>query len=209
MNGGKFAAELAVSVIFEEVSLIAVNTLQDAIIAAILKANETILRESRRKPWLLGMGTIVIALLINENHAIFYHLGDSRIYHFRKGKILYRTFDHSKVFELVHWGILTEEEARVSPESNIITRALKTRPDIEITSSNVMTYKKGDRFLLCTDGIWRVLPETQLIRMASLEKPIKEVVNHLINHIDRLGTEAGGIHDNMSAVLIEMQNDSI
>jgi len=203
-NGGKIAAELAVSKIFEEVPASPKANPKEVIKEAILKANDAIFRESRNKPGLFGMGTTVTALLINENYAICFHVGDSRIYQFRKGNILFRTFDHSKVFEKVSIGILTEEEARVSPESIIITRALGTRPNVEVTVSDEITYNKGDRFLLCTDGIWGVVLETELTQMVSLEKPIEEVVKHLITYIDQLGIEEGGMHDNLTAILIEM-----
>jgi PPM family protein phosphatase len=208
-NGGRIAAELAVSEIFKHTLLIGGNSPQEAIANAITKANETIFKESRSKPWLMGMGTTVTALIVNEKHAVCYHAGDSRIYHLRHGNKLFRTFDHSQVFEFVSLGILTEEEARVSPGSNIITRALGTRPEIEITASNELTYKNGDRFLLCTDGIWGALPEIKLIQMASMEQPIEEVLNCLMTYIDRLGVENGGIHDNMTAILIEIRKDSV
>jgi serine/threonine protein phosphatase PrpC len=203
-NGGKMAAELAVSKIFEEVSASPKANPKEVIREAILKANDAIFRESRNKPGLFGMGTTVTALLINENYAICFHVGDSRIYQFRKGNILFRTFDHSKVFELVRLGKLTEEEARLSPASNIITRVLGIRPEVKISCSDELTYKKEDRFLLCTDGIWGVVPETELTQMVSLEKPIEEVVKHLTTYIDQLGIEEGGMHDNLTAILIEM-----
>jgi PPM family protein phosphatase len=209
MNGGRVAAELAVSNIFEVVLASPEDNPKEVIRKAILKANSTIFRESRIKPGLCGMGTTATVLLLNENYAICFHVGDSRIYHFREGKILFRTFDHSKVFDLVRLGILTEEEARVSPESNIITRALGTRPDVEVTVSDELSYIKGDRFLLCTDGIWGAVPETQLTEKVSLDKPIEEVVKHLTTFIDRLGMKEGGIPDNMTAIMIEMQNHSM
>jgi serine/threonine protein phosphatase PrpC len=209
MNGGRIAAELAVKVIFEQVSEPGGIVPRDVMIKAISKANETVFMEGRSTPGLWGMGTTVTALLINENHAVCFHVGDSRIYQFRDAKILYRTFDHSRVFELVSSGILTEEEARISPQSNIITRALGTHPRIEITVSDELPYKKSDRFLLCTDGIWGALPENELTQMVSVKKDVRDVTNNLITFIDRLGIEKGGMHDNMTAVLIEMQDESI
>ena len=209
MNGGRVAAEIAVSKIFEEISSSHTDNPKVLINSAILKANATIFAESRNKPSLFGMGTTAVVLTINENNAICFHIGDSRIYQFRKGKILFRTFDHSKVFEQVRLGILTEEEARVSPESNIITRALGTRLNVEITISEELSYNKGDRFFLCTDGIWGAIPETQLTEMATMDKPIEEVVKHMTAFVDQMGMEQGGMHDNMTAVIIEMQNKSM
>ena len=67
------------------------------------------------------MGTTVTALLINDEKASIAYVGDSRIYQVRKGKKKFRTFDHSMVFEMVREGVLTEEQARLSAQSNIIS----------------------------------------------------------------------------------------
>ncbi|MDP4271941.1 MAG: protein phosphatase 2C domain-containing protein, partial [Bacteroidota bacterium] len=149
------------------------------------------------------MGTTITALLISRDNAYSFHVGDSRIYHIREGKILFRTFDHSRVFEMVHLGLLTEEDARISPMSNIITKVLGTEPVVEITCSPALSYIKGDRFLLCTDGIWGALPEKELIRMVSMNKPVAEVLEKLTSYIDDLGKKGFTNYDNMTAVLIE------
>ena len=207
-NGGKYAAELAVIKILEEILSTPEGNPKEVIVSAITNANTLIFGESQQNEALRGMGTTITLLLINESYAMCFHVGDSRIYHLRKSNILYSTFDHSKVFEMVSRGILTEEEARVSSESNIINRALGIRPDVEISVSEELPYKKGDRFLICTDGIWGAVPEIQLLEMVSLKKPIKEVVLQLAQDIDQIGIDNGGTHDNLTAVLIETQNDS-
>jgi serine/threonine protein phosphatase PrpC len=208
-NGGKYAAELAVAKILEAILTDQGSNPKEVILASITNANALIFGESQQNEALRGMGTTVTVLLINESSAMCFHVGDSRIYQIRKGHIQYRTFDHSKVFEMVNRGILTEEEARVSSESNIINRALGISPDVEISVSEELPYKKEDRFLLCTDGIWGAVPETQLVEMVSLKKPIKEVVQQLAEEIDQIGIDNGGTHDNLTAALIETQNDSI
>ena len=70
------------------------------------------------------MGTTVTALLIGRSYALVAHVGDSRIYQLRKGKKVYRSFDHSMVFEMVRKKVITEEQARLSAQSNIIMKAL-------------------------------------------------------------------------------------
>lgn len=208
VNGGRIAAEMAVNKISEEIRKTRKNNPVDAIIFALAKANKAIFQESKNKRALRGMGTTVVVLLINEYYAICFHVGDSRNYQFRGNTILHRTFDHSEVFEQVSMGILTEEEARISPDSNRITRAIGIEPELEISFSEKLSYKKGDRFLLCTDGIWGAVPEIQLTLMISQPQPIEVVVNHLGDTIDQVGIENGNRHDNLTAVLIEMQNDS-
>ena len=208
-NGGRYAAETAANKILEEILASQGSDPKDVIKTAISNANTLISDERLKNQDLRGMGTTVAVLLINENHAMCFHVGDSRIYQLRKNDILHRTYDHSKVFDMVRMGILTEEEARVSAESNVINRALGIRPDVEIEVSDELSYRKGDRFLICTDGIWGVVPETQLIEMVSIKKPIEEVVLHLTEYIDQIGINNGGRHDNFTIVLIEVQNDSI
>ncbi len=209
MNGGRIAAELAVKVIIDQLLSGSQTGQREALTSAISQANATIFHEGRSTPGLKGMGTTITALLIDSNHAIACHVGDSRIYHLRDGNKLFRTFDHSLVFELMSLGILTEEEARTSPQSNVITRALGTHPNIEITISDEMLYKKSDRFLLCTDGIWGALPEPELLRMAASHQPVNEALKELVTFVDSLGAEKGGMHDNMTGILIEVLTDSL
>jgi serine/threonine protein phosphatase PrpC len=120
-----------------------------ALHGAILNANEAIWQESSTNASFKGMGSTVAALLITPERAIFYHVGDSRIYQLRKGKILHRTSDHSLVFDLVRQGKMTEEQARLSDKSNIITRSLGIRATVDIETTDNFSYKTGDRFLLC------------------------------------------------------------
>lgn len=203
-KGGKEAAELAVNKIFKEIPHHSVENPVDLINNAIAKANHSIYRESIKNPWLSGMGTTLTALLINNENAFSFHVGDSRIYQIREGKILFRTFDHSRVFEMVHLGLISEEEARTSPMSNIITKVIGTEPTVEVTCSAALTYDRGDRFLLCTDGTWGALPEKELVKLVSEEKTVTEVLDKLTLSIETLGKKAGGRYDNMTSVLIEI-----
>jgi len=207
-NGGKHAAETAVKIILEEVSKSEVPNPVNALHSAISKANTSIWEESHANNHLKGMGTTVVALLISSEKAISCHVGDSRIYQIRKGKILFRTFDHSHVFEMVKAGLITEEQARLSEKSNIITRALgiQTTVDIEITDN--LSYQKGDRFLLCTDGIWGAVPEIELVEMVSHKSDIKTVVIQLVDKIDAIGFASGGRHDNLTAALVEIVTEN-
>jgi len=207
-NGGRHAAETAVKIIIEEVTISEVTNPENAIHAAISKANAAIWEESHANNHLKGMGTTVVALLLTPDKAICCHVGDSRIYQLRKGEILYRTFDHSHVFEIVKAGIITEEQARLSEKSNIITRALGIQSTVDIEITDNLSYQKGDRFLLCTDGIWGAVPEIELVEMVSQKSDIKTIVTQLVDKIDAIGFASGGRHDNLTAALIGMKNES-
>ena len=207
-NGGRHAANRAVQIIIEEVTKsIDINpakTLQKA----ILKANEAILQESSTNVSLKGMGSTVVALLVTPERAICCHVGDSRIYQLRIGKILHRTSDHSLVFDLVRQGKMTEEQARLSDKSNIITRSLGISPTVNVEIAVNLSYQTGDRFLLCPDGIWSMIRENQLIEMISEEVDVESVVAKLVEKINTIGIACGGNHDNLTAALIEMETSS-
>lgn len=208
LNGGRYAADISVNTVIDEMTKCVDDNPVSALKTAIEKANSIVWKESKLIPSFIGMGTTIIALLITPKKAICCHVGDSRIYQLRNGKILHRTFDHSYVFQLVYAGRISEEQARVSDQSNIITRALGLKSSVEIDTTDNLTYQKDDRFLLCTDGIWGAVPEHELVVMASLNSDVETVVNQLVEKIDSIGFANGGHHDNLTAAMIEMESDS-
>jgi serine/threonine protein phosphatase PrpC len=203
-NGGRYAADISVTAVIDEMTKCVDDNPASALKTAIEKANSIVWKESRLIPSFIGMGTTLVALLITAQKAICCHVGDSRLYQLRNGKILHRTYDHSHVFELVYAGSITEEQARVSAQSNIITRALGLKSTVEIDLTDDLQYQKGDRFLLCTDGIWGVVPENELLEMASRNSNIETTVNQLVEKMDSLGFGNGGYHDNLTVAMIEM-----
>lgn len=201
--GGKTASSMAVNTIIEEVITSSGSMPAQALATAIKKANQEIFNRSRQQPQLRGMGTTVTAILINEEKAIIAHAGDSRVYQLRDGKKVFRTNDHSKVFELVKRGILSEEQARLSEESNIIQRALGIAPDIDVEINDNIPFLKGDLFMLCTDGVCGALPEEDLLLLLQKEKNVKRLSEQLIQQIDFLGNQQGGGHDNLTVALLQ------
>lgn len=207
MNGGGTASKIAVQEITNFIDEPAGgDDVEDdnrmALIGAINSANSRILEESKANHSLEGMGTTVVALLINEEKASIAYVGDSRIYQIRKGRKVFRTFDHSMVFEMVKKKILTEEQARLSSQSNVILRALGQKTDIDVDSCD-LSYDKGDIFLLCTDGIWGTMPEKELIKRVSLKKHPRVVTETLAMNVNNDGISKGGGHDNLTAAMIK------
>jgi serine/threonine protein phosphatase PrpC len=208
-NGGRYAAEKAVQIIIEELIKCDETNPSKALQEAILKANNAIWQESNINASLKGMGTTVVAFLISPENAICSHVGDSRIYQLREGKIIHRSSDHSQVFDLVRLGRITEEQARLSDKSNIINRSLGTKLSLNVEIKDNLSYKIGDRFLLCTDGIWSMIPENQLIEMVSEKGDVETVTVNLVEKINTIGITKGGNHDNLTAALVEMEKSSI
>lgn len=207
--GGKTASAVAVNAIVGFVNACKPEASRRKVLAeAVSAANLEILNIVREKPALKGMGTTVTALLINEYSAVVAHVGDSRVYQFRWKLKKFRTFDHSMVFELVRNGSMTEEEARVSDQSNVITRALGHGTDVHADISE-LPYEKGDRFMLCTDGVWGMMPEKELVKIVAGTSNIYGAMESLFIKVEEQGFAEGGKHDNFSAALIETTRNSI
>lgn len=207
--GGKTASRIAKTEIVNTVMAYANGaSRQEALKVGIGRAHEAILKEMARVPKLQGMGSTVIAVIVNNQSAVVACLGDSRCYRIKRGKVAFRTTDHSLVAELVKRKVLTEEQARTSPQSNVITRALGTTSN-QVPDIFEVPYRKGDRFVLCTDGCWGSMPEPQLIAMLGSQTEMASLVNNVASAVDRRGMESGGGHDNHTMAIIEMDNNSI
>ncbi len=180
---------------------------EHALKMAVARAQEALMETARENPSMNGMGSTFVALLINARSALVAHAGDSRCYRLHGRRCLYRSHDHSLVAELVRKKALTEEQARISPQSNVITRGLGSMsnhiPDIE-----EMPYKRGDRFVLCTDGVWGSMPHAQLLQKLTQQVDLQTLATQLSNEIDRLGFAKGGGHDNHTIAIVEMENNS-
>lgn len=202
--GGKTASSIAVREIVAGINEAnAEDERINIVIKAVHRANMAIYETACQQPPLQGMGSTATVLLISEQSAIVAHVGDSRIYQLRGRKKVFRTFDHSMVFDLVRQQVITEEQARLSAQSNVITRALGLRPDVEVEARE-LSYEKGDRFVLCTDGIHGTMPEHDLIKMISDHgSPLPVVLDNIATTIDDLGRDSGGGHDNLTIAIVD------
>lgn len=207
--GGRTASSIAVKEIIEGIKEADTeNTTANNLIRAIRRANKAILDRAKEEPELQGMGSTCTALILTDKNAIIAHVGDSRVYQFRGSKKLFRTFDHSMVFELVKKKVLTEEQARLSEQSNVITRALGVQDDVEV-ELNIVPYKKGDRFMLCTDGIHGSMPEDKLIHLVTTKSIVLgKLIDQIATTVDENGRKKGGHHDNLTLILADALIDS-
>jgi serine/threonine protein phosphatase PrpC len=207
-KGGSTASRLAIETILEKVSNTTLTHAGKILADAITKANSVVYQAGRTYPDLQGMGTTVVALLIDEYKATAAHVGDSRIYQVRGQDKVFRTFDHSMVFELVRRGRISEEQARLSAESNVILRALGTKPEVEVEINTDIPYLRGDRFLLCSDGICGAVNEKEVLKLIKADKSVEKTAEIIVETIDNIGIEKGGGHDNLTAALIELNTNS-
>lgn len=208
MQGGQIASTTAVTTImsfFENIDKQADPAM--TLVKAINEANAQIIAKGQEEPNLRGMGTTVTALLKTPKSAIVAHVGDSRIYQFRGGKKIFRTFDHSMVFEMVKKKVLTEEQARLSAQSNVILKALGVKPEVEVECQEI-PYLRGDRFVLCSDGFWGAMPEEEFIDIVAKKDNANHVLSTTANKVEAIGRKKGGDYDNLTAAIVEIESNS-
>lgn len=209
MNGGSTASSMAVqSIITEMMSVQADEDPVTVITQAVNHANEAIINAGMSNPALKGMGTTLTLLLLTPRCAYTTYVGDSRIYQLRGKKKVYRTFDHSVVFQLVKQGVITEEQARLSSQSNVIMQALGVKAQLDFVVEQ-LPYEKRDRFVLCTDGYWGSMSEPDLLARICSKKHIGRIIHETTMEVDGKGAAKGGGHDNLTVAMVEVQTDSI
>lgn len=206
--GGKTASFIVKQTIARSLSACnSLTSVPQALADAFCKAQEALADRMSEDPSLKGMGSTAVVVLVNKKSAFVAHTGDSRFYHISRGRLQWRTTDHSLVSELVQTKALTEEQARVSPQSNVITRALGATnnhtPDIK-----EIRYEKGDRFVVCTDGVWGSMPSASLLKKLSTVADSSVIVTALQDEVDVVGVQKGGGHDNHSIAIIDLNENS-
>lgn len=145
------------------------------------------------------MGSTVAALYLQDNSAYILWAGDSRVYRHRKGEFIQLTDDHSLVQELHRLGELTAEEAENHPSSNVITRAIGVADDIEVQVRQI-DLEPGDRFLLCSDGLFKDVKPAEVEANLAYPSP-RQALDKLVD----LALRRGGT-DNVTAIVVQVAN---
>ncbi len=197
--GGAAAGEIASSAAMDvlrsldrELDGDALTALQETVKDANTRLGELIVED----PAVEGMGTTVEAMLWDGEKLAVAHLGDSRMYRLRANKLTQISTDHTFVQSLVDEGKLTSTEARVHPHRSLLLRAMLGRDDNEADFSWIQP-SRGDRYLLCSDGLSDMVSDP-LIERAMLSETIDLAATELV----RLAIEGGG-HDNVTVVIAE------
>lgn len=166
-KSGNVASSLAVDVFTQEIKRSYSNGMNPEQLEQILRnavklANFTVFDQSQQFEEFTGMGTTLVAALIQGKNAAFVNVGDSRAYHIDRDGIRQITVDHSLVQMMVDRGELTQEQARCYPGKNYITRAIGTEA---VTRCDVFHRKldRGDCLLLCSDGLTNLLDEQEIL----------------------------------------------
>ncbi len=169
-----------------------------SLVRAFHLANQQIHTQAQADPSKSGMGTTLVAAVILGHKVYVANVGDSRAYLINKGAITQITEDHSWVEEQVRAGLLTPEQARRHPQRNLVTRALGSKPsvDVDLFEGKI---SPGDRLLLCSDGLTGRV-EDQEIAAVAREYPPEEAVGILVAQAN----ERGG-NDNISVLIVNAQ----
>ncbi|MBI4884608.1 MAG: Stp1/IreP family PP2C-type Ser/Thr phosphatase [Actinobacteria bacterium] len=207
--GGHQAGEVA--------SAIAVRTLRDRLasgatdvdvaVSAVVEANTAIYRGAHSNPAQRGMGTTLTAMIVLDADAasdpekrrfVLMNVGDSRTYLLRGFRMRRITVDHSYVQELVSTGHITEIEARTHPRRNIVTRALGIEPTVRVDTW-VFPFVRGDRFLLCSDGLVDEVTDDEIAEIASGSVDPQAAADALVAAANR-----NGGRDNVTVVVVDV-----
>ncbi|MDD3654728.1 MAG: protein phosphatase 2C domain-containing protein [Desulfotomaculaceae bacterium] len=202
-QGGEVASKLAVESIvnsfkvYQEIS-------SDAIQKYFEIAQTAILKQQKKIPALSEMRTTIVLLLADPQFAIWGYAGDTRLYHFRSGQIIYQSKDHSVPQALANAGDINPEEIRFHEDRHRLLRALgqehQFRPSI---TAEKKALQNGDAFLLCTDGFWELVLEKEMEHdLANFPDP-KRWLNKMQDRILARALErANKQHDNYTAIAV-------
>jgi serine/threonine protein phosphatase PrpC len=204
--GGHAAGEVA--------SLTAIEALRQAfnrdrtstgLVAAAEEANRVVWDRALADPTLRGMGTTLVAMALvevdGEERLAVINIGDSRLYLLRQGELEQLTSDHSLVQELVDVGEISEAEAEVHPQRNVLTRALGVDPGVVVDDLEILPVK-GDRYLLCSDGLPREVSDDQIASILRRLTNPRDVARELVAQ-----ARAHGGNDNITVVVVDVVDD--
>jgi PPM family protein phosphatase len=175
---------------------------EERVAELIQEANRRVYERSNEDPSASGMGTTMTVALVEGEHVAIGHVGDSRAYLVRDGRLEQLTEDHSLVNELMKSGKLSPEEAETHPQRSVITRALGTDPDVDVDTFTVDA-QPGDVFLICSDGLSTMVGDQEILDVVERHRDdLDRAARQLVQEANR-----GGGEDNITVVAFEIAAD--
>jgi protein phosphatase len=165
----------------------------------IAKTNASIYQASQSQPQYAGMGTTLVVALFYDNRMTVAHIGDSRLYRLRGEEFKQITRDHSLLQEQIDSGMITPEQAKMSQNKNLVTRALGIDPTVDPEIHDYET-EPGDIYLLCSDGLCDMVSDEDIgMVLQTLSSNLKLCAEHLV----QMANDNGG-RDNVSVILVRI-----
>lgn len=164
-------------------------------------ANRAIFNASNSNPKYVGMGTTLVVAAFRESRLLVGHVGDSRAYRLRAGKLVQITHDHSLLQEQLDAGLITPSQAALATHKNLVTRAVGVEDGV-LLETHLHEVWPGDTYLLCSDGLSDMIDDTAIAQLLATDQPLADIGTNLI----ATANQAGG-RDNISVVLARVGND--
>lgn len=178
---------------------------QEDVIQWLLKniqvENERIFEKGQKDPSQAGMGTTIVAVVILDQTVLLAHVGDSRFYLIRNGKIKQITEDHSLVNELVKSGEITPEQANHHPRKNVLIRSIGIPGTVEVDLTDLEVIV-GDKLVLCSDGLTNMVSDADIMRIIDEAANLDEALDDLV----AAANLAGGT-DNITVLLVDYNEE--
>ena len=199
--GGHSAGEVASRTAIDTISAILKQTTRgvsphERLETALQAAHAVIREKARQSVRYRGMGTTFVGILIENGYLHHAHVGDSRLYLWRDGQLMAVTHDHSLLQEFIDQGFYTREEALEKVSRNILTRALGLEPHITI-DYDYLKINKGDRFLLCSDGLYDMLSDYELGALLGRQHEVEGIALDMLELANARRSK-----DNVSVIVI-------
>ncbi len=203
-RAGQVASQLAVDAATRAIEAHAGESvaLAERLRQAVACANRAIFQAAEAKAELAGMGTTFVAMLFGAERLALAHVGDSRAYLLRQGRLRGLTDDHSIVAELLRRQAISEAAARAHPHRHVLTRALGVRARIEPDLAE-MTPQAGDVFVLCSDGLTTHVGDAEIAERVGEGRDLDASARRLVESANH----AGGL-DNVTVLLVAVDEDS-
>jgi PPM family protein phosphatase len=198
-NGGSVASSTAVEALVANFRESTHRGVKRRLGYAIERANAAVRTKAAQDVALRNMGTTCVALVIRGRRAQVAHIGDSRAYRFRGGKVEQITHDHTYLNDLIEIGLLTPERAKNHPERNIITRCIGMSDALQV-DFNSRDVQVGDVFLLCTDGLYNYVEGEEMARVVD-SLSAADACDALL----RLANSRGG-EDNITCLVVKVRS---
>ncbi len=200
---GEVAAQLAVKTLtdaFQRLALPVLNSPAKFLTDHIQQVHDMIENVTQRDELIESPRTTVVAAIIQRGYLYCAHVGDSRLYHFRGGHLLFRTEDHSIVQSLYKKGMISKEEMATHPYKNKIYNCVGGEQAPQIDLANRIELVEGDTIMLCTDGVWGFVTDQQIKDILQENNDIAEGTIKLLDSAEFACDERG---DNMSAIGVQ------
>lgn len=206
-KGGDIASQLAIESIeqgplelLQSTAFAGITELDQALIFSAQQANDLIHQRRSEEAKHAKMGTTLTAALLQDGQLSLVHIGDSRCYRFRQGKLQQLTEDHNLAQQMVNDKTLLANELESHPYSHILTRALGVSQQVDI-SQQLFDVQVGDSYLICSDGFFQVLNDQDITAVLEQQASLEQTVKVLLDQCIEKGTS-----DNASLVLARLIN---